>query len=281
MPGTVAGLALAEEKYGSSKFTLADLIAPAIAMARNGITLDSDIADGPFNIQARLARWPAAAKIFLKTDGSALSAGDRLVQSDLADTLETIARDGPGAFYQGPIAHKIAAAVQTAGGVMTVDDLKDYRAIERTPVRGAYRGYDIISMPPPSSGGVELIEMLNILEGYDLAHDDETQTLYLMIEAMKRAYADRALFLGDPETVNVPVDETHFEELCRRLARHHRSRTRDAGERHPRRRQQRSRRPQHDALFDRRQWRQRGVGHLHAERLVRRQGHRRAAPACC
>ncbi|MGB6170522.1 MAG: gamma-glutamyltransferase, partial [Xanthobacteraceae bacterium] len=115
------------------------------------------------------------------------------------------ARDGPDAFYQGPIAWKIAAAVQSAGGVMTVDDLKDYRAIERAPVRGSYRGYDIVSMPPPSSGGVELLEMLNILEGYDLAHDDQAQTSFLMIEAMKRAYADRALFLGDPETVKVPV----------------------------------------------------------------------------
>ena len=205
VPGTVAGLALAEKEYGSGRFTLADLIAPAIAMARDGITLDDDMTDEQTNILVRLARWPAAAKIFLKSDGSGLSAGDRLVQGDLADTLETIARDGPGAFYQGPIAWKIAAAVQAAGGVMTVDDLKDYRAIERATVRGSYRGYDIVSMPPPSSGGVELIEMLNILEGYDLARDDETQTLYLMIEAMKRAYADRALFLGDPETVKVPV----------------------------------------------------------------------------
>ena len=205
VPGTVAGLALAEEKYGSGHFTLADLIAPAIAMARDGITLDDDITDEQTNVLARLARWPAAAKIFLKADGSALSAGDRLVQSDLADTLETIAREGPRAFYEGPIAEKIAVAVQAAGGVMTVADLKNYRAIERTPVRGTYRGYDVVSMPPPSSGGVELIEMLNILEGYDLAHDDETQTLYLMIEAMKRAYADRALFLGDPDTVTVPV----------------------------------------------------------------------------
>ncbi len=205
VPGTVAGLALAEKDYGSGRFTLADLIAPAIAMARDGITLDDDITDEQTNILARLARWPASAKIFLKSDGSGLSAGDRLVQSDLADTLETIARDGPGAFYQGPIAWKIAAAVQAAGGVMTVDDLNDYRAIERAPVRGSYRGYDIVSMPPPSSGGVELIEMLNILEGYDLAHDDATQTFFLMIEAMKRAYADRALFLGDPETVKVPV----------------------------------------------------------------------------
>jgi gamma-glutamyltranspeptidase / glutathione hydrolase len=205
VPGSVAGLALAEEKYGSGHFTLADLIAPAIAMARDGIAFTDDRAESLTNEHARLARWPSSAKIFLKPDGSALSVGDRLVQSDLADTLETIARDGPRAFYEGPIAVKLAAGVQAAGGVMTVDDLKDYRAIERTPVRGTYRGYDIVSMPPPSSGGVELIEMLNILEGYDLAHDDTTQTVFLMIEAMKRAYADRTLFLGDPDKVQNPV----------------------------------------------------------------------------
>ncbi|HEX4040337.1 MAG TPA: gamma-glutamyltransferase [Xanthobacteraceae bacterium] len=205
VPGTVAGLALAERKYGSGHFTLADLIAPALAMARDGITLNEDITVGPPNIQARLARWPSSAKIFLKPDGSALVAGDRLVQSDLAETLAAIARDGPPAFYDGPVAQKLAAAVQAAGGVMTADDLKNYRAVEREPVRGTYRGYDVISMPPPSSGGVELIEMLNILEGYDLARDDDTQTLYLLIEAMKRAYADRALFLGDPDRVQNPV----------------------------------------------------------------------------
>jgi gamma-glutamyltranspeptidase/glutathione hydrolase len=206
VPGTVAGLALAEEKYGSGQFTLADLMAPAIAMARDGITLTGDdLADLLPATQARLARWPSTAGIFLKGDGSALAAGDRLVQGDLADTLQTIVRDGPNAFYHGPIAAKIATAVQAAGGVMTADDLAGYHAVERTPVRGTYRGYDIVSMPPPSSGGVELIEMLNILEGYDLAKDDEAQTLHLMIEAMKRAYADRALFLGDPDTVSVPV----------------------------------------------------------------------------
>ena len=205
VPGTVAGLALAEKEYGSGRFTLADLIAPAVAMARDGITLENDITNEQTNILVRLAHWPASAKIFLKPDGSGLLAGDRLVQSDLADTLQAIARDGPDALYQGPIAWKIAAAVQAAGGVMTADDLKDYRAIERKPVRGSYRGYDIVAMPPPSSGGVELIEMLNILEGYDLAHDDATQAAFLETEAMKRAYADRALFLGDPETVNVPV----------------------------------------------------------------------------
>jgi gamma-glutamyltranspeptidase/glutathione hydrolase len=205
VPGTVAGLALAEEKYGSGHFTLTELIAPALAMARDGIVLTDDRAEALPNERDRLARWPSTAKIFLKADGSALATGDRLVQSDLAATLETIARDGPRAFYQGPIAAKLAAAVQTSGGVMTADDLKDYRAVERAPVRGSYRGYDIVSMPPPSSGGVELIEMLNILEGFDLAHDDTAQTLHLMIETMKRAYADRALFLGDPDTVQNPV----------------------------------------------------------------------------
>jgi len=206
VPGTVAGLALAEQKYGSGRFTLAALLTPAIAMARDGIALtDDDLADLSPNTHARLARWASTARIFLKPDGSAPVAGDALLQSDLAATLETIARDGPQAFYAGPIAAKLASAVAAAGGVMTVDDLKGYRAIERTPVRGTYRDYDVVAMPPPSSGGVELIEMLNILEGYDLARDDAVQTLFLMTEAMKRAYADRALFLGDPDSVKVPV----------------------------------------------------------------------------
>jgi gamma-glutamyltranspeptidase / glutathione hydrolase len=205
VPGTVAGLALAETKYGSGKFNLADLIAPAIAMARDGIVVTDNTEESVPSVHARLARWPASAKIFLKPDGAALDPGDRLVQSDLAATLETIAREGPRAFYEGPIAGKIAGAIVTAGGVMTADDLKNYQPIERAPVRGTYRGYELVSMAPPSSGGVELIEMLNILEGYDLAHDDEAQTLHLMIEAMKRAYADRALFLGDPDKVQNPV----------------------------------------------------------------------------
>jgi len=205
VPGTVAGLALAEQKYGSGHFTLADLIAPAITLARDGIAVADDTADSLPRDQERLKRWPSSAQIFLKADGTVLAPGDRLVQPDLANTLAAIAKDGPRAFYEGATAEKIAAAVQTAGGVMTVDDLKNYRAVERTPVRGSYRGYDIVSMPPPSSGGVALIEMLNILEGYDLAHDDEAQALFLMIEAMKRAYADRAWFLGDPDKVRLPV----------------------------------------------------------------------------
>jgi gamma-glutamyltranspeptidase/glutathione hydrolase len=207
VPGTVEGLVFAALKYGSGRFTLADLIAPAIALARDGMPVTDDIADMSANELARLKRWPSTAKIFLKADGTALTPGDRLVQDDLANTLEAIAKDGPHAFYDGPIADKIAAAVQAAGGVMTADDLKSYAAFERPPVRGTYRGYDVVSMPPPSSGGVELIEMLNILEGYDLGHQDPGQAAHLMVEAMKRAYADRALFLGDPDKVEAPVEK--------------------------------------------------------------------------
>jgi gamma-glutamyltranspeptidase / glutathione hydrolase len=205
VPGTVAGLAFAEQKYGSGKFTLADLIMPAIALARDGIAVADDTADSLPIDRARLARWPSTAQIFLRSDGSVLAPGDRLIQTDLANSLLAIAQNGPQTFYEGEIAQKIAAAVQAAGGVMTADDLKAYRAVERTPVRGTYRGYDIVSMPPPSSGGVVLGEMLNILEGYDLAHEGQTQAPFLIIEAMKRAYADRAFFLGDPDAVKVPV----------------------------------------------------------------------------
>ncbi|MGA9892842.1 MAG: gamma-glutamyltransferase, partial [Xanthobacteraceae bacterium] len=207
VPGTVAGLALAEDKYGSGRFTLAQLIAPAMQMARDGFTFEDDRAEALPNERARLVRWPSTVKIFFKADGNPVSYGDRLVQGDLAETLDAIAREGPSAFYEGPIADEIAAAVQAAGGVMTADDLKSYTAFERTPVRGTYRGYGIVSMPPPSSGGVELIEMLNILEGYDLGHQDAGQAAHLMVEAMKRAYADRALFLGDPDQVKAPVEK--------------------------------------------------------------------------
>jgi gamma-glutamyltranspeptidase/glutathione hydrolase len=207
VPGTVAGLALAHAKYGSGRFTLAQLIAPAIAFARDGIPVTDDVADSLPRAQARLARWPASAKIFLKPDGRVLAEGDRLVQRDLADTLAAIAREGPTAFYEGPVAEKIVAAVRAAGGVMTRDDLRNYRAVERAPVRGTYRGYRILSMPPPSSGGVHLVQMLNILEGYRIGESRSAAAdrMHLMIETMKRAYADRAFFLGDPDQVQVPV----------------------------------------------------------------------------
>ena len=205
VPGTVAGLALAHEKYGSGKLTLAELIEPAITLARNGVEIVDDIADTLPLAQPRIARWQSSAPVFLNSDGTVLMPGQDLLQPDLAITLRAIASDGPKGFYEGPVAEKIVAAVRKAGGIMTLDDMKNYRAVLRDPIRGTYRGYDIISMPPPSSGGVHLIEMLNILEGYDLAKLSREESLHIIAEAMKRAYADRATFMGDPDAVKMPV----------------------------------------------------------------------------
>lgn len=207
VPGSVAGLALAHEKYGSGKFTLAELIAPAIRLARDGIPVEDDTADSLPAARDRFARWPASARIFLKDDGSPLGAGDRLVQTDLAATLEAIAAKGPAGFYEGTTAQRLIDAIRAEGGIMTLEDLKDYSPVIRTPVRGNYRGHEIVSMPLPSSGGVVLVEMLNILEGYPLKTmgAQSADTLHVMIEAMKRAYADRARHLGDPALADVPM----------------------------------------------------------------------------
>ena len=207
VPGTVAGLALALEKYGSGKFTLARLLQPAIVLARDGFVLDDDMADTLPAAQRRMAKWQASVKIFSQADGTWLRGGDRLVQTDLAATLSAIAEQGPRGFYEGPVAAKLANAVRDAGGIMTNDDLKSYSAVIRKPVRGSYRGYDVVSMPLPSSGGTVLLESLNILEGFPLAEmtQGSPASLHLLIEAMKRAYADRARYLGDPAFVNAPV----------------------------------------------------------------------------
>jgi gamma-glutamyltranspeptidase/glutathione hydrolase len=204
VPGTVAGLAMAEQKYGSGRFTLADLIAPATRLAQQGFPVEDDLADSLPQSRERLARWPSTMSILFNGD-QPLHEGDRLIQPDLADTLRGIAKDGPDAFYKGSVAADIVRAVKGAGGIMTADDFVNYRAVERPVVRGTYRGYDIVSMPPPSSGGVHLIEMLNILEGYDLAKMPREEALHDEVEVMKRAYADRAVYMGDPETVKMPI----------------------------------------------------------------------------
>jgi gamma-glutamyltranspeptidase/glutathione hydrolase len=217
VPGTVAGLVLAHRKYGSGRLTLKQLLAPAIALARNGFIIDGDLADTLANARPLFARWPSSAKIFFK-DGAILSGGEKLIQTDLANSLEAIARQGPQAFYEGPVAETIVKSVRDAGGRMTLDDLKNYRAVERAPVRGTYRGYDIISMPPPSSGGVHLIEMLNILEGYSSKELAANSGLapHLLVESMKRAFADRAVFLGDPDFVEVPVKKLTSKDYAAR-----------------------------------------------------------------
>jgi gamma-glutamyltranspeptidase/glutathione hydrolase len=219
VPGTVAGLALALEKYGSGRFTLTQILAPSIALARDGFVIADDMADTLSDMYRRMGRWPNSAKAFSRSDGTPLQEGDRLIQADLAATLTAIAEQGPRGFYEGPVAERLAKAVRDGGGIMTSDDLKSYQAVIREPVRGNYRGYDIVSMPLPSSGGTVLLETLNILEGFPIADmkQGSAPSLHLLVEAMKRAYADRARYLGDPAFVNAPVNVLLTKEYAARL----------------------------------------------------------------
>ena len=205
VPGTVAGFALALERYGS--LDLATVMAPAIKLAANGFVVSQDLARSLTSRAERLRKNAEARRIFFRPDGTAYETGDWLVQADLGRSLRLIAEQGPAAFYQGDIANKIVAEMAAHGGFITAEDLAGYRAIVRQPVRGRYRGYEIASMPPPSSGGVHLVQLLNILEGFPLAElgHNSAAGIHLMTEAMKRAYADRAVYLGDPDFVSVPV----------------------------------------------------------------------------
>ncbi len=207
VPGTVAGLAEAHRRYGSGRLSLAELVAPAIRLAREGIAVDEDLADSLPRAAQRLARFPSSRRIFLKPDGTAPAPGELLVQEDLARSLEAIAQQGPAGFYEGATAARIVAALGQHGGIMTTEDFRAYRPLIRDVVRGSYKGYAIASMPPPSSGGVHLVQMLNLLEPLDLGRrgHNSAETIHLMVEAMKLAYADRAQYLGDPDSVVVPV----------------------------------------------------------------------------
>lgn len=219
VPGTVAGLAEALHRYGSGKFSLRDLLAPSIKLARDGFIITDDIADTLPDARQRFAPWPSSAKLLARADGTPLREGDKLIQPDLANTLQAIADHGADGFYDGPVADKLAKGIQAAGGIITRDDLKSYRPVWRKPVRGTYRGYDIVSMPLPSSGGTVLIETLNILEGFDL-HGMGAQTpasLHVLIEAMKRAYADRARYLGDPAFSKAPLTRLLSKDYATQL----------------------------------------------------------------
>ena len=201
VPGSVAGLAYAQKKYG--KLSLERVMAPAIALARNGYALAWEDAE---DLRDRdLAKFPASRRIFQR-DGNFYRQGEVLRQPELARTLERIAKD-PDDFYHGALARELAAFVQKGGGLITADDLAQYEVKEREPIRGSYRGYDIISAPPPSSGGVALMEILNILQGYDLAKlgSRSAQAIHLTIEAFRRAFYDRAEFMGDPDFAKIPV----------------------------------------------------------------------------
>jgi gamma-glutamyltranspeptidase/glutathione hydrolase len=179
---------------------------PAIALARDGIEVTPGLSRALKRAAKRLRRWPAATAIFYKPDGGYYEAGDTLLQSDLAHSLTLIANEGAQAFYGGAIAKALIAEMTAHSGPITLADLAAYRPKWREPVRGRYRGHDIASMPPPSSGGIHLLQMLNILEGYDLKETGmgSAETGHLMVETMRLAYADRAVHLGDPDFWNVP-----------------------------------------------------------------------------
>ena len=202
VPGTVAGLVYAEKQYG--KLSIEKVMAPAIKFARDGFPLayedTQDLKDDEY-----LAQFPESKRIFLR-DGNYYQPGELFKQPELARTLERIAKD-PDEFYHGAMARELAAAIHKGGGLVTAADLAAYEVKEREPIRGSYRGYDIISAPPPSSGGVALVEILNILEGYDLAKSGNrsADAIHLEAEAFRRAFYDRADFMGDPDFTKVPV----------------------------------------------------------------------------
>ncbi|MCG9721809.1 gamma-glutamyltransferase [Shewanella sp. Isolate7] len=219
VPGTVMGMELALEKYGT--MTMVQVIEPAIKLAEQGISVTADLATSLAGLKRRIAQWPSSKAIFYRPDGSNFDIGDTLTQKELAHSLKLIKQQGSKGFYEGETAEKIVASVTQAGGIMTMDDLKQYRVIERQPVQGEYRGYQVISMPPPSSGGIHIIEMLNMLEPYPIAKlgHNTADTLHLMAEVMKRAYADRSEYLGDPDFVEVPVNTLISKDYAKSRAK--------------------------------------------------------------
>src|SRR5688572_26812606 len=206
VPGTVRGMELALKKYGSGKLTWAQLVEPARRLAANGFTVTYSLERSLRSTKDYLSTYPETKRIYLK-GGVLYKEGELFRQPELAATFGRLQRLGPNEFYEGETARMIAADMKRNNGLMTLADLGGYVAKERTPLRGDYRGHEIISMPPPSSGGAVLIEMLNILEGFDLRalEASSSDRYHLMAEAMRRAFADRAEYMGDTDFVKVPV----------------------------------------------------------------------------
>lgn len=218
VPGTVRGLEMAHKKFG--KLPWKDVVMPAVLLAEQGFTMSAGLARGlNSEVQKQMAKFPASVEAYGKPGGGQWQAGDRIVLKDLGKTLRLIATDGPDAFYKGPIADLVAADMKANGGLISKEDLAAYQAKERRPLKGTYKGFEIVSMPPVSSGGVALIEMLNILEGMDLKAKGllTPPALHLQIEAMRRAYLDRARHLGDPDVVTIPVDKLTSKEYAKTL----------------------------------------------------------------
>ncbi len=217
VPGTVRGLALAHAQFGTMPWK--ELVMPAVKLAEEGFVIDAPLAGSLNWVVGGSAEFPELRRVFGKKDGTSWEAGDRLVQKDLAKTLRLIAEQGPDGFYKGTTAELLAAEMKRGGGLITTEDLAAYEAKMRRPIHGTYRGYDVYGPPPPSSGGICLMEMLNILENFDLHKQGRfsPETLHLMIETMRRAYCDRARYLGDADFVKIPAFLTN-KEYARKLA---------------------------------------------------------------
>jgi gamma-glutamyltranspeptidase / glutathione hydrolase len=206
VPGTVRGMELALKKYGSGKLSWAQLVEPARRLAADGFAVTYSLARSLHGSREYLEQYPETKRIYLK-GGNFYNEGEIFRQPELAATFARLQRSGPNEFYEGETARLIIADMKRNNGLMTMEDLRGYVAKERTPLRGTYRGHEIISMPPPSSGGAVLIQMLNILEGFDLQkmEANSSERYHLMAESMRRAFADRAEYMGDSDFVKVPI----------------------------------------------------------------------------
>ncbi len=206
VPGSVAGLIYALENYGT--LSLAEVIQPSIELAKNGWRLEKRDSIYISNTIPLFEKYPSSKKVFTK-NGEPYKTGDLFVQTDLAWTLEQIKENGRDGFYKGKVAELLVAQVSSLGGYITLEDLEKYQPVEREPIIGIYRGFEVVSMPPPSSGGIALVELLNILENYDLSDDDfgSSQYTHHLVEAMKYVYADRTYHLGDADFYPVPKEQ--------------------------------------------------------------------------
>lgn len=219
VPGTVAGMTHALSSWGSMPLT--KVMAPAIALAEKGYPVSVTLAKTLEQEKKNMGQWPATQAIFWK-NGAPLQTGERLVQKDLAQSMRLISQQGAKAFYQGSIARKIAAEMAPHANAITLQDLRDYKVVEREPVRGSYRGYQIVTMPPPSSGGAHLLQILNMMERWPMRQwgANSAQSVHYMTEAMKLAYADRAEYLGDPDFVTIPLKGLTSKRYADELAAH-------------------------------------------------------------
>jgi gamma-glutamyltranspeptidase/glutathione hydrolase len=218
VPGTVAGLWRAHQDYG--KLPWKRVIEPAIGLARDGFEVTYDLAGLLGARRERLCRFEAACRYFYKPGGESYEPGERLIQADLADTLEAIAEQGPDVFYRGDIAKKIVAEMERGGGLIDAESLAAYEPVIREPARGNYRGYEVLTMPPPSSGGISIVQMLNILENFPMAEfgSGSADAVHALAEAARLAYADRSKHIGDPDYYDVPAEWLMSKAYAKQLA---------------------------------------------------------------